>query len=137
MAIFGIFGVGFWVKMVQMPKPFIVMTILTLSVVGAFSVRSNVFDIYLALGLGLFGYLLRRAGISVVPVVLAIVLGGLIEENLRRALIASNDGIALFLDRPIALGVLLFAALTFVLPFIQNIWVMGRNRAGAKSGEQD
>ena len=100
MAIFGIFGVGFWVKMVQMPKPFIVMTILTLSVVGAFSVRSNVFDIYLALGLGLFGYLLRRAGISVVPV-------------------------------------LLFAALTFVLPFIQNIWVMGRNRAGAKSGEQD
>ncbi|WP_373086581.1 tripartite tricarboxylate transporter permease [Sneathiella sp.] len=120
MAIFGVFGVGFWVKMVQMPKPFIVVTILTLSVVGSFSVRSNVFDIYLALGLGLFGYVLRRVGISVVPIVLAIVLGGLIEENLRRALIASNDGISLFLDRPIALGVLIFACLTFIIPFVQN-----------------
>lgn len=132
MAAFGVFGVGIWVKLVQMPKPFIVMTILTLSVVGSYSVRSNVFDIYLALGLGLFGYLLRRAGMSVVPVVLAIVLGGLIEENLRRSLIASNDGIALFLDRPIALGVLVFAVFTFALPFVQDVYASRRRLSAQK-----
>jgi putative tricarboxylic transport membrane protein len=113
---FGVFGVGFWVRLVQMPRPFIVMTILTLSVVGSFSVRSNVFDVYLAIALGTFGYLMRRAGMSVVPIVLAIVLGALIEENLRRALINSDNGFALFLERPIALVVLLVALVTFVLP---------------------
>jgi putative tricarboxylic transport membrane protein len=134
MAFFGVFGVGFWVKLVQMPKPFIVVTVLTLSVVGAFSVRSNPFDIYLALGLGVFGYLLRRAGLSVVPMVLAIVLGGLVEENLRRALIASNDGVLLFLERPIALVVLVLAAVTFVLPFVRNLrWSGGRSSRSAPS----
>lgn len=118
---FGVFGVGFWVRLVQLPKPFIVMTILTLSVVGSFSVRSDPFDVYLAIGLGVFGYLLRQAGLSVVPIVLAIVLGNLIEENFRRAMISSNDGIALFLHRPIALAVLAFALFTFVLPFVRLV----------------
>ncbi|MEK9754693.1 MAG: tripartite tricarboxylate transporter permease, partial [Rhodospirillaceae bacterium] len=119
MLAFGVFGVGFWVHLVQMPKPFIVMTILTLSVVGSFSVRSDPFDVYLAIALGTFGYLLRQAGLSVVPIVLAIVLGKLIEENFRRALISSSDGVAIFLDRPIALAVLVLAAVTFVLPLFQ------------------
>lgn len=116
---FGVIGVGFWVRLVQMPKPFIVMTILTLSVVGSFSVRSDPFDVYLAIALGTFGYLLRRAGLSVVPIVLAIVLGKLIEENFRRALISSSDGVALFLHRPIALVVLILALVTFLLPFVR------------------
>lgn len=129
MLFFGVIGVGFWVRLVQLPTPFIVTTILTLSVVGSYSVRSNVFDIYLALGLGVFGFALRRAGLSVVPIVLAIVLGTLIEENLRRSLIMSSDGAAIFVDRPVALVVLVLAALTFVLPLIR----MMRSHASARS----
>ncbi len=133
MLVFGIVGVGFWVRLVQMPKPFIVMTILTLSVVGAFSVRSNVFDVYMAIGLGLFGFLLRRAGLSVVPIVLAIVLGGLIEENFRRSLIASNDGFLVFLQRPITAVILLLTLVTFFLPLIRGF--RQRRRAGEAEKE--
>ncbi len=131
MLVYGIFGVGLWVRLVQMPTPFIVMTILSLSVVGAFSVRSNVFDVYVALGLGVFGFLVRQAGMSVVPIVLAIVLGTLIEENFRRALISSNDGMMIFVNRPITLFILLLAAFTFVVPIVR----MRMARAAAGGGD--
>jgi putative tricarboxylic transport membrane protein len=133
---FGIFGVGFWVRLVQLPKPFIVMTILTLSVVGAFSVRSNVFDVYVAIGLGIFGFLLRRAGLSVVPIVLAIVLGGLIEENFRRALIASYDGMWVFVNRPLTAVILAISLLTFLAPLFRaaRVQLAGR-RASNAAGE--
>jgi putative tricarboxylic transport membrane protein len=121
MLLFGVVGVGAWVRLVRMPTPFIVMTILTLSVVGSYSVRSNVFDVYLAIGLGVFGFALRKAGLSVVPIVLAIVLGSLMEENLRRSLIMSSDGMGIFLDRPIALVVLALSFFTFVVPLARLV----------------
>lgn len=132
MLVYGVVGVGFWVRLVQMPTPFIVMTILTLSVVGAYSVRSNVFDVYLALGLGVFGFLIRQAGMSVVPIVLAIVLGTLIEENFRRALISSNNGAMIFVERPLTLGILAIAVFTFVLPLARMY--LEQRRAAASSG---
>lgn len=116
---FGVFGVSFWVRLVQLPKPFIIVTILTLAMVGSFSVRSNVFDIYLAMGMGVFGYLLRKAGLSVVPIVLAIVLGALIEENFRRSLIASNSGGMVFFERPITAVILVITFFTFVTPLVR------------------
>lgn len=116
MLVFGVFGVGVWVKLVQMPPVFIAVTILTLSVIGSYSIRSNVFDVYLAIGFGVFGYLARRCGLSPVPIVLAIVLGALIEENLRRSLIMSSNGLAIFLDRPVALVVLGVTLVTGLVP---------------------
>jgi len=132
MLFYGVVGVGLWVRLVQMPTPFIVMTILTLSVVGAYSVRSNVFDVYLALGLGVFGFLIRQAGMSVVPIVLAIVLGTLIEENFRRALISSNNGAMIFVERPLTLGILAIAVFTFVLPLARMY--LEQRRGAASSG---
>ncbi len=130
MLFYGIVGVGFWVRLVQMPTPFIVMTILTLSVVGAYSVRSNVFDVYLALGLGVLGFFIRQAGMSVVPIVLAIVLGTLIEENFRRSLISSNEGGMIFFNRPLALGILVLALITFVIPLARMGVEKRRKSAG-------
>lgn len=130
MLAFGVIGVGFWVRLVQMPTPFIVMTILTLSVVGSFSVRSNVFDVFVALALGVFGFLIRRAGMSVVPIVLAIVLGGLIEENFRRALITSNEGAMIFFTRPIALVILLLSVVTFLIPIVRLFLGRSKNAPG-------
>ncbi|MCE8042328.1 hypothetical protein HOP60_09160 [Halomonas daqingensis] len=133
---FGIFGVSFWVRLVQLPKPFIVMTILTLSVVGAYSVRNNVFDVYVAIGLGIFGFLLRRAGLSVVPIVLAIVLGALIEENFRRGLIASNSGMWVFVERPITAVILAITVVTFLSPLVRAARVqLGCRRASNAAGQ--
>ena len=121
MFLFGVVGVSAWVRLVMMPTPYIVMTILTLSVIGSYSVRSNVFDVYIALALGVIGYFLRMAKMSVVPIVLALVLGALIEENFRRALFTSNDGMMIFVQRPIALGILIFSLMTFVWPIFRAL----------------
>lgn len=130
MLAFGVFGVGLWVRLVQMPPAFIAITILTLSVIGSYSIRSNVFDVYMAIGFGVFGYLGRRVGLSPVPIVLAIVLGTLIEENLRRSLIMSSNGMAIFLNRPVALVVLSVAVLTCLLP-MARLLRQGRATEGA------
>ncbi|MGE0724302.1 MAG: tripartite tricarboxylate transporter permease [Alphaproteobacteria bacterium] len=116
MFLFGVVGVGAWIRLVQIPKPYIIATIITLSLIGSFTVRSNMTDVFLALGFGVFGFLIRRAGLSVVPVVLALVLGGLIEEHFRRSLVMSDAWIGIYLERPVALAILLFALVTFLYP---------------------
>jgi len=121
MLAFGVFGVGLWVRLVQMPPVFIAVTILTLSVIGSYSIRSNVFDVNLAIGFGVLGYMARRCGLSPVPIVLAIVLGTLIEENLRRSLIMSSSGMGIFLNRPVALVVLCVAVVTCLVPVLQLV----------------
>ncbi len=120
----GIFGVGFWVRLLRVPKPFIVVTILIFAIVGAYSLRSNVFDIYVTFGFGIFGFMVRRAGFSVVPVVLAVVLGELVEHNFRRSLIMSDTGLMIFAERPVSAVLLVFALLSFAIPFVR----MGRNK---------
>lgn len=130
MFVFGVVGVSAWIRLVQIPKPFIVTTIVTLSLIGAFSVRSNTTDVFLALGFGVLGYLVRRAGLSVVPIVLALVLGGLIEEHFRRSLVMSDAGIGIYFERPAALVILLIAVATFFYP----VWRALR-RAGSRSAE--
>lgn len=116
----GIIGVGLWVRLLRVPKPFIVVTILIFAIVGAYSLRSNVFDIYVTFTFGIFGFMIRRAGFSVVPVVLAVVLGELVEHNFRRSLIMSDSGLMIFIERPVAGGLLLVAFLGFAIPFIRK-----------------
>lgn len=121
---FGIVGVSIWIRLVQVPRPFIIVSIFTLSLVGSYSVRSNTFDVYLALAFGVFGFLVRRAKLSVVPIVLALVLGAMIEEQFRRSLLLSDAGIGIFLHRPAALAILLFAFASFLYP----VWRAVRQR---------
>ncbi len=128
MIIFGIVGVGIWIRLVQMPKAFIIVTIMTLALIGSFCVRSNTFDVFLALGFGLFGFIVRRAKLSVVPIVLALVLGRMIEEQFRRSLLMSDAGIGIFLHRPIAEVILLFDLASFFYP----IWRTLRQRMGVR-----
>lgn len=128
MFMFGVVGVGIWVRLLRMPKPFIIVTIVTLALIGSFSVRSSTFDVFLALGFGLFGYLIRRAKLSVVPIVLALVLGSMIEEQFRRSLLMSDFGIGIFLHRPAALVILLLALTSLFYP----VWRTLRQRMGVR-----
>ena len=116
MCLFGIVGVGAWIRLVRAPKPFIIVSIMTLSLIGSFSVRSNTTDVFLALGFGVFGFIIRRAHLSVVPIVLALVLGSMIEEQFRRSLLMSDAGIGIYLHRPAALVIMLIALASFLYP---------------------
>jgi putative tricarboxylic transport membrane protein len=86
----------------------IVPIIFVLCTVGSFAISGRLFDIYVMLAFGLIGFGLRHFGYPMAPLVLGIVLGDLLEKNLRRALVLSDGDLTPFFTRPISA---VFAAL--------------------------
>jgi putative tricarboxylic transport membrane protein len=95
--------------LVNRPKPYLLAAILCLIVSGVFAIEQSVFDVGLVLGVGVAGYLLRIAGVPVLPIVLGVVLGFMLESNYRRSLMLSGGDHAVFIEDPVALGLLLLA----------------------------
>ena len=102
------------VKLFSLPRSLLMPLIIPLCVIGAFAVNQNYYDIYVMLGSGLIGYLLHRFGFPLAPLVLAVILGPLADENLRRALLVFEDkSIWFVLSRPIGTILLLVVGFTF------------------------
>jgi putative tricarboxylic transport membrane protein len=102
------------VKLFSLPRGLLMPLIIPLCVLGAFAVNLNYFDVYVMLGSGLIGYLLHRFGFPLAPLVLAVILGPLADENLRRALLVFEDkSIWFVLSRPIGTILLLVVCFTF------------------------
>jgi putative tricarboxylic transport membrane protein len=97
--------------LVNRPKPFLVATILALIVSGVFAIEQSLFDVGLVLVVGVVGYFLRWAGVPVLPLVLGVVLGFMLESNYRRSLVLSGGDHAVFIEDPVALGLLTAAVL--------------------------
>jgi putative tricarboxylic transport membrane protein len=83
-------------------------------------------DVYLMVGAGFVGYYLIRHDYGVAPIILGIILGPLLENNLRRALVLSDGDFGIFLERPIALTFLALTALSLFLPLLRKAWNRGR-----------
>jgi putative tricarboxylic transport membrane protein len=96
--------------LVTRPKHFIMAFILALVVTGVYAIESSLFDVGVALGVGVVGYGLRYFGIPHLPMVLGAVLGFMVESNYRRSLQISGGEHAIFFTDPVALGLLLAAA---------------------------
>jgi len=96
--------------LVNRPKPYLLAAILCLIVSGVFAIEQSLFDVGLVLGFGVLGYLLRLAGVPVLPLVLGVVLGFMLESNYRRSLVISGGDHAVFIEDPVALVLLLLAA---------------------------
>ncbi len=94
--------IGIWVKMLQIPYRILYPAILLFICIGVFSVNNNVFDIYVVLAFGVMGYLLMLLKFEVAPLLLGFILGPLMEEHLRRAMLLSRGDPAVFLERPIS-----------------------------------
>jgi putative tricarboxylic transport membrane protein len=97
--------------------------------VGAYGVNNNPFDILVMVGFGVFGYYAERTGFSLAPLVLAFVLGPLMETSLRQSLILSQGGFDIFVTRPISVVLLALAVLMFVTPIVR--W-MGRRAVASR-----
>lgn len=109
-----------FVNVTRVPERLLVPILLVLCVIGAYSVNNTVTDVFIMLTFGVAGFGLRLAGFSMTPVVIAIVLGTMAEENLRRALIISNGSFATFFTRPISLVFVLLAVLSLAYPQIKK-----------------
>lgn len=94
--------IGLWVRVLQFPYKFIYPVVLALICIGVFSMRNSVFDVGLVLIFGAVGYLLQRTGYSPAPLVLGFVLGPMMEENLRRAMLLARGDVGRMVSQPLA-----------------------------------
>ncbi|MCF6471909.1 tripartite tricarboxylate transporter permease [Nonomuraea sp. MG754425] len=115
--------IGIWVRMLHIPYQVLFPMIILFAAIGTYSLGFNAFDVYAVVFFGILGYILIKCGCEPAPLLLGFVLGPLLEENLRRALIISRGDASVFLTRPISavLLVLAVAALAVaVLPTIRR-----------------
>jgi TctA family transporter len=120
--------VGIWVRLLSIPYRFLYPTILVFCCIGVYSVNNSYFDVFVAVACGGVGYILRQLGCSPAPLVLGLVLGPILEENVRRSLILSRGDPSVFVSRPISLALLLIAIATiaaFSLPKLLQVRMAG------------
>lgn len=115
--------IGIWVRVLKIPYRILFPLILLFCLIGAYCISTNVFDIYVMILFGVIGYGLRKIDYEPAPLVLAFVLGPLLEQNLRQALILSDGNPAVFVTHPISAACLLiscFLLISGVFPYIQK-----------------
>ncbi|WP_238364686.1 tripartite tricarboxylate transporter permease [Mesobacterium pallidum] len=94
--------IGMWVKLLSLPYNLLYPAILVFVCVGVYSADNNVFDIFVVLGFGVLGTLMRRYGFPATPVLLGFILGPLLEEHFRRAMLLSRGDATVFFTNPIS-----------------------------------
>lgn len=103
--------IGMWVRMLAIPYRIIYPAILLFICIGVYSANNNLFDVSVVLFIGIFGYVAARLGYEPAPLLLGLVLGPMVEENFRRALLLSRGDPTVFFTRPISGACMLAAGL--------------------------
>lgn len=115
--------IGIWVRLLSIPYRLLFPAILLFCCIGVYTLNNSVFEVGLTALFGLLGYFFLRAGCEPAPLLLGFILGPMMEENLRRALLLAHGDATVFVTRPISLGLLVAAALLMlavVLPAVKN-----------------
>ncbi len=112
--IVGMAGGRLWVMVAHIPKELLYVLITMMALIGSYAVRNSLFDVFACLGFGLLGWILRRYGYPLAPVILGLVLGSIAETNFRRAIMM--DGFGVFFTRPLTLILILLAVASFLIP---------------------
>jgi putative tricarboxylic transport membrane protein len=106
--------VGLWAKLLTIPYQYLCAGTLLFCIVGAYSLKQSVFDVGLMMAFGVVGYALRKLDFPLAPAVLALILGPFMERSLRTSLEISGGDFAIFVTRPLSLGLLVAAGLILV-----------------------
>ncbi|CDH00662.1 Uncharacterized 52.8 kDa protein in TAR-I ttuC' 3'region [Xenorhabdus bovienii str. feltiae Moldova] len=120
--------IGLFTRMLNIPLWFLVPAIAIVSAVGVYAVHSTTFDLMLMVGLGVFGYILRKMNFPMPPLILGFVLGEMLEQNLRRALSISNGNFEILWSSTIAQTLLVLGALVIIIPPVLRIMNKRRNK---------
>jgi putative tricarboxylic transport membrane protein len=109
--------VGLWAQLLRIPYRVLFPVVLLLCVIGAYSANKNVFDLWVMLGFGVAGYVLRKLDYDLAPFVIAFVLAPLLEQSLRQSLVMSPDGAMILIQRPVTVLLLAASAVLAALMF--------------------
>lgn len=114
--------VGIWIKMLRVPYSILAPIVVMICSIGVYSDKNNVMDVVMMFIFGVFGYLLRKFRFELGPLLLAFVLGRILERNLSQALLISHGKFSIFLSRPIAATLLGIVALMILIPMSLTIY---------------
>ncbi|HEB09651.1 MAG TPA: hypothetical protein ENI06_00380 [Spirochaetales bacterium] len=125
MLIFQLAGVRLFPKVLNVPLAVLIPTILILSLIGSYAIQgqaiiSATYDMGIALGLGILGYFLKKGDYPIAPIVLGLILGGMLEENFRRAVKLAEGNYFVFFTKPIAVVFIALAIFSVVLPLLKK-----------------
>jgi TctA family transporter len=113
--------IGLWVKMILVPYHRLYPAILMFCAIGVFSLNNNEFDIWLMALFGLFGYVCAKLGAEPAPMLLGYIIGPMMEEYLRRALLLSHSDPMVFLRSPISATMLAMAAIALGIVLLPSL----------------
>jgi putative tricarboxylic transport membrane protein len=115
--------IGIWVRLLQVPYSYLFPSILILCCIGTYTLSSSIGDVLVMTAFGIIGYAFRKLDCEPAPLLLGLVLGPMLEENFRRAMVLADGDWSVFVRRPISLGFLTLSAallLTITLPNIRR-----------------
>jgi putative tricarboxylic transport membrane protein len=119
-----------WARLLRIPPPLLYASIVLFATVGSYSLNNSVFDVALVYGIGVVGFLMRRADIPIAPAILGVILGPIAEQQLRRALAISEGDVSVFVTRPLSASLLALALLVLVIPMV---WKPARGAVSEES----
>ncbi|WP_026988699.1 tripartite tricarboxylate transporter permease [Fodinicurvata fenggangensis] len=121
--------ISLFTRMLSMPQWILMPFVVMVSFMGIYSISHSTFDLLVMVGFGVLGYILRKIGVSLVPIILGLLLGADMENNLRRSLSISDGNFAILFQSPIALTLYAITAIMLCLSF----YLAFRKRRGAES----
>jgi TctA family transporter len=107
--------IGLWVQLLKVPYRWLYPAILVFCCIGVYSTNNNTFDVYMTAAFGVVGYVFYKLRCEPAPLLLGFILGPMMEENLRRAMLLSRGDPTTFFTRPLSLALLLMAAALLVI----------------------
>ena len=113
--------IGMWIKLLTVPYRFLFPSIVLFCAIGVYSTNNNTFDIWMVAAFGLIGYLFLKLGCEPAPLLLGFILGPMMEENLRRALLLSRGDWSVFVTRPLSGGLLAASLLLLIIVLLPSV----------------
>jgi len=113
--------IGIWIKLLTVPYRWLFPSIVLFCAIGVYSTNNNTFDVWLVGIFGFVGYLFYKLGVEPAPLLLGFILGPMMEENLRRALLLSRGDWSVFVTRPLSAGLLGAAALLLIIVLLPAV----------------
>jgi TctA family transporter len=113
--------IGIWIKLLTVPYRFLFPAIMVFCAIGLYTLNNSAFDVYMGALFAVVGYAFYKLGCEPAPLLLGFILGPMMEENLRRALLLSRGDWSTFMTRPLSAGLLIAAALMIVIVMLPSI----------------
>lgn len=113
--------IPYFAKILKIPRPLLISLVIMFSIIGVYAISFNTFDLYMLLLFGVIGFVMRLFSFPAPPLILAFILGGMMEDSFRQSLTSSNGSLMVFVNDPIALSLLIIAFLTFLFPFLRQL----------------